>query len=85
MYSQRKNCKFKEIQWELTEKILFQEIFASYESAMTTEKGLGHFFTALKASETQKEFHHCLTTLKGTVMQIEKALTNDRLPVSKVS
>ena len=33
MYSQRKKCVVKEIQWELTEK-LFQEICSSYESLM---------------------------------------------------
>ena len=66
MYSQRKKCIVKEIQWKVTEKILFQEICASYESLMKrdTEKGLSHFLTALKASKTQKELHHCLSTLK---------------------
>ena len=34
MYSRRKKCIIKEIRWELTEKILFQEICASYESLM---------------------------------------------------
>ena len=34
MYSQRKKCIVKEIQWELTKKILFLEICASYESLM---------------------------------------------------
>ena len=65
MYSQRKKCIVKEIQWEVTEKILFQEICVSYESFMKrdTEKGLGHFLTAPRASKTQKELHHCLTTL----------------------
>ena len=33
-YSRRKKCIIKEIRWELTEKILFQEICASYESLM---------------------------------------------------
>ena len=31
---------------------------------MTTEKGAGQFFTALKAFKTLKELHHCLTTTK---------------------
>ena len=31
---------------------------------MTTEKGLAHFVTTLKAVKTQKELHHYLTTLK---------------------
>ena len=34
MYSQRKKCVVKEIQWELTEKILFRKICGSYESLM---------------------------------------------------
>ena len=32
--------------------------------SVTTEKGLCHFLTALKAFKTRKELHHCLTTLK---------------------
>ena len=32
--------------------------------SVITEKGLGHFFTALKASKTQKGLHRCLTALK---------------------
>ena len=66
MCSQRKKCIVKEIQWEVTEKILFREICASYESLMKrdTEKGLCHFLTALKAFKTQKELHHCLSPLK---------------------
>ena len=34
-------------------------------------KGLGHFFTALKAFKTQKEFHQCPTTFK--VFNTEKS------------
>ena len=34
MYSERKKCIVKKIQWELTDKILFQEICASYERLM---------------------------------------------------
>ena len=34
MFSQRKKCVAKEIQWELTKKILFLEIRASYESLL---------------------------------------------------
>ena len=34
MYSQRKKCTVEEGQWELTEKLLFQEICASYERLM---------------------------------------------------
>ena len=30
---------------------------------MTNEKGIGNFLTTLKAFKTQKELHHCLTTL----------------------
>ena len=51
----------------MREKMLFQEICASYESLMKrdyTEKGLGHFLTALKAFKTQKELHRCFTTVK---------------------
>ena len=65
-YIQRKKCIVNEIQWELTKKIFFLEICASYGSLMSvaTEKELVHFLTALKVSKTQKELHHCLTTLK---------------------
>ena len=34
------------------------------QQSVITEKNLGHFLTALKASKAQKELHHCLTTLK---------------------
>ena len=34
MFSQRKKCAAKEIQWEVTKKILFLEIRASYESLL---------------------------------------------------
>ena len=64
---------------ELREKILFQEIFASYENFMkvTTEKGLSHFLRALilgllhhflmtfKVFNIEKGLHHFLETLKS--------------------
>ena len=55
----------KQIQWKLTEKMLFQEICTSYENLMKREhwKRLG--FTAFTAFKTKKELHHCLTTLKA--------------------
>ena len=34
MFSQRKKCVAKEIQWELTKKILFLEIRESYKSLL---------------------------------------------------
>ena len=34
MFSQRKKCVAKEIQWELIKKILFLDIRASYESLL---------------------------------------------------
>ena len=34
------------------------------KEAWSLKKGLCHFLTALKASKTQKQFHHCLATLK---------------------
>ena len=44
---------------------------ASYQSSSyhITEKGLGHFLTALKASKTHKELHHCLMTLKVLMLK----------------
>ena len=71
MYSQRKKCIVKEIQWELTEKILFQEIFASYESFMKRDHCslLGRFLTALKASKTQKNSITALQLLKYLILK----------------
>ena len=34
------------------------------QRSVITEKGLGHFLTALQVFKTQKELDHCLTTLK---------------------
>ena len=71
MYSQRKKCIVKEIQWELTEKILFQEIFASYESFIKRDHChlLGRFLTALKASKTQKNSITALQLLKFLILK----------------
>ena len=47
-----------------------ESFLSQTEATDFTEKGLGHFLTALKTFVTQKEFHHCLTNLK--VFNIEK-------------
>ena len=53
----------------MTEKMLFQEIWSSYESLMKRDhwkkNSYGHFLTALKAFKTQRELHHCLRALKA--------------------
>ena len=50
---------------EPTEKIMFQEICASYESLIKRdEKDSVMFLLFLKLLKTQKELHHCLTTFK---------------------
>ena len=35
------------------------------QERVITEKGLGRFITALRASKNQKELHHCLTTQRA--------------------
>ena len=51
---------------------------------MTTKKGLGHFLTALKVSKTQKETHHCITTLEVTNRILKKdTITVLKFPIPK--
>ena len=58
----------KEILWELTEKILFQEIWSCYESLMKRDHWkknfCDHILTALKAFKTERELQHSLATPK---------------------
>ena len=48
--------------------MLFQDIWSSYESLMKRDhwkkNDYGHFLTALKAFETERELHHCFVTPK---------------------
>ena len=72
----------KEIQWELTEKILFQEVWASFESLMkcATEflkllKLKKNSITALRLLKfltLEKGLHHFFTTFK--VIDAEREL-----------
>ena len=57
----------KEIQWELTEKMLFKEIWSSYEGLMKRDHWkitLRSLSEVLKVFKTQRKLYHCLTALK---------------------
>ena len=63
-YCQRKKCIVKKIQWEPTEKILLQEICASYESLMKRWPLKNDSVTFLKLLKHLKLTKNSITALR---------------------
>ena len=69
VFSQRKKCKVKETQWELTEKILFQEICTSYESVKKRDWNATAYIRLLKLLKLEKNSITALELLKVLILK----------------